>query len=92
VFSRTDGLPELSPAHDETSAALAAGAASGAYECACGFTCSCRDAEPSLSEHVPYARWLVGEAPADVEAPSADWFRLVLAIDNETLAAELRRM
>ncbi len=51
--------------------ALAAGAASGAYRCACGFSCSCRDAEPSLLQHFPYARWLLGEAPAAGPAPQA---------------------
>jgi hypothetical protein len=41
----------------------------GTYACACGFTCSCRDAEPSFVQQFRYARWLLGEEPAAGAAP-----------------------
>jgi hypothetical protein len=123
-----------------TPTALVEGAASGTYTCACGFTCSCRDAEPSLVPNFRYARWLLGEAPAGGAAPQGthamvmacmscgaslkvdgssrtvdctycntsnflpdgvwlrmhpaprlEWFRLVIDIDDASLADELRR-
>jgi len=52
-------------------AALAAAASAGRFTCACGYACSCRPAEPSLVERVPYACWLLGEAPSDSETPAA---------------------
>jgi hypothetical protein len=51
--------------------ALLAGAASGTFRCACGFATPCRDAEPSLVQAFPYARWLLAEGPEAGDAPNA---------------------
>lgn len=50
---------------------LSAGASTGTFRCACGFTTPCRDAEPSLVQVFPYARWLLGEGPVEGSAPEA---------------------
>lgn len=54
-----------------TQQALVAAASDGTYRCECGFACACRAAEPSLVQSFPYARWLLGEAPAAGAAPDA---------------------
>lgn len=54
-----------------TRATLATAASNGTYQCPCGFTCACREAEASLRQKFPQARWLLGEAPPAGAAPDA---------------------